>query len=114
MHKTQMCNILSKLIYIRYVSVFHAHRPVSVFQLPAGSPPAADLTLAELQAMAARQQRVIEQQQQLMAAKEQRLRQLKAHELRQQQMSSENERLRQLRERVDAQELKLKKLISRE
>ena len=79
-------------------------------QLPGGRGGGADLTLAELQEMATRQQRVIEEQQQLMAAKEQRLRQLKAHELRQQQMSSENERLRQLRERVDAQELKLKKL----
>ena len=76
------------------------------FQLPSG----VDLTLTELQEMATRQQRQIEEQQQMLVAKEQRLKFLKQQELRHQQIASENERLRKLREKVEAQELKLKKL----
>ena len=80
-------------------------------QLPGGrGGGGADLTLAELQEMATRQQRVIEEQQQLMAAKEQRLKFLKQQELRHQQLTNESERLRQLRDKVETQELKLKKL----
>ena len=78
----------------------------ALFQMPSG----VDLTLAELQEMAARQQQQIEAQQQMLVAKEQRLKFLKQQELRHQQIASENERLRQLREKVEAQELKLKKL----
>ena len=76
------------------------------FQLPSG----VDLTLAELQEMAARQQQQIEAQQQMLVAKEQRLKFLKQQELRHQQIASENDRLRRLREKVESQELKLKKL----
>ena len=46
----------------------------------------------------------------MLVAKEQRLKFLKQQELRHQQIASENERLRKLREKVEAQELKLKKL----
>lgn len=60
--------------------------------------------------MATRQQQQIEAQQQMLVAKEQRLKFLKQQELRHQQIASENERLRKLREKVEAQELKLKKL----
>ena len=70
----------------------------------------ADLTLAELQEMAARQQHQIQTQQQILVAKEQRLKFLKQQEMRHHQIASENERLRKLREKVEAQELKLKKL----
>ena len=79
---------------------------VLFLQLPHG----VDLTLSELQEMAARQQQQIEAQQQLLVAKEQRLRFLKQQELRHEQIAAENERLRKLREKVEAQELKLKKL----
>jgi hypothetical protein len=75
-------------------------------KLPSG----VDLTLSELQEMATRQQQQIEAQQQQLVAKEQRLKFLKQQELRHQQIASENERLRKLREKVEAQELKLKKL----
>ena len=60
--------------------------------------------------MATRQQQQIETQQQMLVAKEQRLKFLKQQELRHQQIASENERLRKLREKVESQELKLKKL----
>lgn len=68
------------------------------------------LTLSELRDMAYRQQHQIESQHQLLAAKEQRLRYLKEQEARHQRVASENERLRRLRDRVEAQELKLRKL----
>ncbi|KAG1678236.1 Apoptosis-stimulating of p53 protein 1 [Nymphon striatum] len=60
--------------------------------------------------MAAQQQHQIDSQQQIMVAKEQRLKYLKQQELRHQQMSGDKERLKTLRDRVDAQELKLRKL----
>ncbi|XP_041351520.1 apoptosis-stimulating of p53 protein 1-like isoform X2 [Gigantopelta aegis] len=69
-----------------------------------------DLTLNELQEMAARQQQQIESQQQMLVAKEQRLKYLKHQEQRHTQLSSEQDRLRRLRDKVDTQELKLKKL----
>ncbi|XP_058146992.1 apoptosis-stimulating of p53 protein 1 isoform X4 [Dasypus novemcinctus] len=72
--------------------------------------PRAELTLSELQDMAARQQRQIESQQQMLVAKEQRLHFLKQQERRQQQSISENEKLQKLKERVEAQENKLKKI----
>ncbi|CAH1159137.1 unnamed protein product [Phyllotreta striolata] len=68
------------------------------------------LTLSELREMACQQQAQIESQHQLLAAKEQRLRYLKEQEMRQQRVHAESERLRRLKERVDAQELKLRKL----
>lgn len=68
------------------------------------------LTLSELREMACRQQQQIDTQHQLLAAKEQRLRYLKEQEARHQRVAAENERLRRLRERVEAQELKLRKL----
>ncbi|XP_052271376.1 LOW QUALITY PROTEIN: apoptosis-stimulating of p53 protein 2-like, partial [Dreissena polymorpha] len=77
------------------------------FQLPGGG---VDMTLSELQEMAARQQQQIESQQQVLVAKEQRLKYLKQQEQKQQQLASENERLRKLRDKVEAQESKLKKL----
>ncbi|XP_064621529.1 apoptosis-stimulating of p53 protein 2-like isoform X3 [Lineus longissimus] len=73
-------------------------------------PGGVDLTLTELQEMATRQQQQIENQQQMLVAKEQRLKYLKQQEMRHQQIASENERLRKLREKVESQELKLKKL----
>ncbi|XP_055880116.1 apoptosis-stimulating of p53 protein 1-like isoform X4 [Biomphalaria glabrata] len=69
-----------------------------------------DLTLAELQEMASRQQQQMEAQQQVLVAKEQRLKYLKQQEARHAQLASESERLRKIRERVESQELKLKKL----
>jgi len=46
----------------------------------------------------------------MLVAKEQRLKFLKQQELRHQQLANENDRLRKLREKVESQELKLKKL----
>lgn len=76
-------------------------------KLPGG---AGDLTLAELQEMASRQQQQMEAQHQVLVAKEQRLKYLKQQEARHAQLASESERLRKIRERVESQELKLKKL----
>ncbi|XP_006839557.1 PREDICTED: apoptosis-stimulating of p53 protein 1 [Chrysochloris asiatica] len=72
--------------------------------------PRVELTLSELQDMAARQQQQIENQQQMLVAKEQRLHFLKQQERRQQQSVSENEKLQKLKERVEAQESKLRKI----
>ncbi|XP_062432990.1 apoptosis-stimulating of p53 protein 1 isoform X5 [Rhea pennata] len=72
--------------------------------------PRVELTLSELQDMAARQQQQIENQQQMLVAKEQRLRYLKQQERRQQQSISESEKLQKLKERVETQETKLKKI----
>ncbi|KAM7164892.1 apoptosis-stimulating of p53 protein 1 isoform 5-T5 [Macrochelys suwanniensis] len=72
--------------------------------------PRVELTLSELQDMAARQQQQIENQQQMLVAKEQRLRYLKQQERRQQQSVSESEKLQKLKERVETQESKLKKI----
>ncbi|XP_031726166.1 protein phosphatase 1, regulatory subunit 13Bb isoform X2 [Anarrhichthys ocellatus] len=69
-----------------------------------------ELTMSELQEMATRQQQQIEAQQQMLVAKEQRLRYLKQQERRQQQTVSESEKLQKLKERVDSQEAKLKKI----
>ncbi|XP_016335566.1 apoptosis-stimulating of p53 protein 1-like [Sinocyclocheilus anshuiensis] len=60
--------------------------------------------------MATRQQQQIEAQQQMLVAKEQRLRYLKQQERRQQQTVSETEKLQRLKERVESQEAKLKKI----
>lgn len=65
---------------------------------------------AELRAMALQQQQQIEAQHQLLAAKEQRLRFLRAQEIRGAAVAAEGERLRRLRERVQAQESKLRRL----
>ncbi|XP_067375792.1 apoptosis-stimulating of p53 protein 2a isoform X10 [Channa argus] len=72
--------------------------------------PRMDMTLAELQEMATRQQQQIEAQQQLLASKEQRLRYLKQQEQRQQQQASEQEKLQRLRENIENQETRLKKV----
>uniref|UniRef100_A0A9J8A674 Protein phosphatase 1, regulatory subunit 13Bb n=1 Tax=Cyprinus carpio carpio TaxID=630221 RepID=A0A9J8A674_CYPCA len=72
--------------------------------------PRVELTLSELQEMATRQQQQIEAQQQMLVAKEQRLRYLKQQERRQQQAVSETEKLQRLKERVESQEAKLKKI----
>ncbi|CAI5764635.1 apoptosis-stimulating of p53 protein 1 isoform X3 [Podarcis lilfordi] len=72
--------------------------------------PRVELTLSELQDMAARQQQQIENQQQMLVAKEQRLRYLKQQERRQQQSVSESEKLQKLKERMETQETKLKKI----
>ncbi|KAG5682108.1 hypothetical protein PVAND_011487 [Polypedilum vanderplanki] len=68
------------------------------------------LSSAELRAMALRQQQQIDSQHQLLAAKEQRLRFLRAQEARGAATAAEGERLRRLRERVEAQESKLRRL----
>uniref|UniRef100_A0A672GRP2 Protein phosphatase 1, regulatory subunit 13Bb n=1 Tax=Salarias fasciatus TaxID=181472 RepID=A0A672GRP2_SALFA len=79
------------------------------FLTPVGSQ-RVELTLSELQEMATRQQQQIEAQQQMLVAKEQRLRYLKQQERRQQQAVSESEKLQRLKERVESQEAKLKKI----
>lgn len=68
------------------------------------------LNTAELKAMALRQQQQIDTQHQLLAAKEQRLRFLKNQEIRNATAAAEGERLRRLRDRVEAQESKLRRL----
>ncbi|XP_076273577.1 ankyrin-repeat, SH3-domain, and Proline-rich-region containing Protein isoform X3 [Rhynchophorus ferrugineus] len=73
-------------------------------------PDGVQLTLTELREMACRQQAQIDSQHQLLAAKEQRLRYLKEQDARAQRVQAESERLRRLRDRVEAQELKLRKL----
>ncbi|XP_064174104.1 apoptosis-stimulating of p53 protein 2-like isoform X2 [Anguilla rostrata] len=76
-------------------------------------PPRMDMTLAELQEMASRQQQQIDAQQQLLASKEQRLRYLKQQDQRLQQQDqrpSEQEKLQRLRENAESQEAKLKKV----
>ncbi|XP_044905086.1 apoptosis-stimulating of p53 protein 2 isoform X6 [Felis catus] len=75
----------------------------------AGSP-GMDLTLAELQEMASRQQQQIEAQQQMLATKEQRLKFLKQQDERQQQQAAEQENLKRLKEIAESQEAKLKKV----
>ncbi|KAK7068063.1 hypothetical protein SK128_004922 [Halocaridina rubra] len=60
--------------------------------------------------MANRQQQQIETQQQLLVAREQRLKYLKQQESRAVAVAAEAERLRRLRERVEAQEAKLRRL----
>ncbi|XP_069464737.1 apoptosis-stimulating of p53 protein 2 isoform X2 [Ambystoma mexicanum] len=72
--------------------------------------PRMDMTLAELQEMAARQQQQIEAQQQMLSTKEQRLKYLKQQDQRQQQQAAEQEKLRRLREIAENQEAKLKKV----
>ncbi|XP_070257298.1 apoptosis-stimulating of p53 protein 2 isoform X2 [Myotis yumanensis] len=72
--------------------------------------PRMDLTLAELQEMASRQQQQIEAQQQMLATKEQRLKFLKQQDQRQQQQAAEQEKLRRLKEIAENQEAKLKKV----
>ncbi|CAN2387491.1 Tumor protein p53 binding protein 2 [Pristimantis euphronides] len=72
--------------------------------------PRMDMTLAELQEMAARQQQQIETQQLMLATKEQRLRYLKQQDQRQQQQASEQDKLKHLRETAENQEAKLKKV----
>ncbi|XP_032461758.1 apoptosis-stimulating of p53 protein 2 isoform X1 [Phocoena sinus] len=72
--------------------------------------PRMDLTLAELQEMASRQQQQIEAQQQMLATKEQRLKFLKQQDQRQQQQAAEREKLKRLKEIAENQEAKLKKV----
>ncbi|XDV50998.1 hypothetical protein PO909_019957, partial [Leuciscus waleckii] len=72
------------------------------------SGPRMDLTLAELQEMAAKQQRQIDTQQQLLASKEQRVVLLRQQELRHQQARSEQQKLQHLRSAVEKQEEQLK------
>ncbi|XP_072239671.1 apoptosis-stimulating of p53 protein 2-like [Leuresthes tenuis] len=69
-----------------------------------------DVTLNELQDLAARQQQQITAQQQLLASKEQQLWYLKQQDQQQRQEVSEQERLRQLRENAHNQEAKLRRV----
>ncbi|GCC34374.1 hypothetical protein chiPu_0012847 [Chiloscyllium punctatum] len=75
------------------------------------SGPRMDMTLAELQEMATRQQQQIDSQQQLLATKEQHLRYLKQQDHREQQ-AAEQEKLQKLREIAECQEAKLKNVRS--
>ncbi|XP_059504611.1 apoptosis-stimulating of p53 protein 2-like isoform X2 [Stegostoma tigrinum] len=75
------------------------------------SGPRMDMTLAELQEMATRQQQQIDSQQQLLATKEQHLRYLKQQDHREQQ-AAEQEKLQKLREIAECQEAKLKTVRS--
>uniref|UniRef100_A0A6I8PQM0 Tumor protein p53 binding protein 2 n=1 Tax=Ornithorhynchus anatinus TaxID=9258 RepID=A0A6I8PQM0_ORNAN len=72
--------------------------------------PRMDMTLAELQEMASRQQQQIEAQQQMLATKEQRLKFLKQQDHHQQQQTAEQEKLKRLKEIAENQEAKLKKV----
>ncbi|XP_017317067.2 apoptosis-stimulating of p53 protein 2a isoform X2 [Ictalurus punctatus] len=72
--------------------------------------PRMDMTVAELQEMATRQQQQIDAQQQLLASKEQRLRYLKQQDQMKHQQASEQEKLQRLRENVEKQEARLKKV----
>ncbi|GFV19108.1 apoptosis-stimulating of p53 protein 1 [Trichonephila clavipes] len=90
-----------------------------MFRLPKSSynrqlPESNELSLADLRQMAARQQHQIEAHQQLLVAKEQRLKFLKQQEARHHQGQTthapDGDRLRHLRERVELQELKLRRL----
>ncbi|XP_069708818.1 apoptosis-stimulating of p53 protein 2 isoform X2 [Phaenicophaeus curvirostris] len=74
------------------------------------SAPRMDMTLAELQEMASRQQQQIEAQQQMLTNKEQRLKFLKQQDQRQQQQAAEQEKLKRLKEIAENQEAKLKKV----
>ncbi len=62
--------------------------------------PLTHLSVGQLQEMAQRQQHQIEAQQQVLVAKEQRLKYLRRQDLRQQQMAAEYDRLRRLREKA--------------
>lgn len=76
-------------------------------------PEEAEMTLAELRQMAAQQQHQIEAQQQLLVAKEQRLKFLKQQEARHHSLAeqqSDTVNLQKLREKVEAQEIKLRQL----
>ncbi|XP_069938791.1 apoptosis-stimulating of p53 protein 1 isoform X4 [Cherax quadricarinatus] len=73
-------------------------------------PDGCELTVGELRDMASRQQQQIESQQQLLVAREQRLKYLKQQESRAAAVAAEGDRLRRLRERVEAQEAKLRRL----
>lgn len=66
----------------------------------AGGGGLSNLSPQQLQEMAQRQQRQIDSQQQLLVAKEQRLKYLRQQDYKQQQMAAEYERLRRLREKV--------------
>ena len=59
-----------------------------------------NLTLQQLQEMAFRQQQQIDTQQQLLVAKEQRLKYLRQQDMSHHQLAAEYERLRRLREKV--------------
>ncbi|XP_016892804.1 apoptosis-stimulating of p53 protein 1-like isoform X3 [Cynoglossus semilaevis] len=73
--------------------------------------PCVELTLSELQEMATRQQQQIETQQQMLLAKEHRLRHLQqGGRASQDQTQAEAEKLQRLKERVETQEAKLKKI----
>nr|XP_061798407.1 apoptosis-stimulating of p53 protein 1-like [Nerophis lumbriciformis] len=73
--------------------------------------PRVELTLSELQEMATRQQQQIDAQQQMLLAKEQRLRYLQSGgRPNNGQTQSEAEKLQRLKERVETQEAKLKKI----
>uniref|UniRef100_A0A9J8BIR7 Tumor protein p53 binding protein, 2a n=1 Tax=Cyprinus carpio carpio TaxID=630221 RepID=A0A9J8BIR7_CYPCA len=74
------------------------------------SSPLMDMTLAELQEMASRQQRQIDTQQQLLASKEQRLHFLKQQEPRHLHTSSQQKKLQHLRGAVEKQEAQLKRV----
>lgn len=78
--------------------------------VPPQHPVPNQLSVHQLQDMAMRQHHQIESQQQMLVAKEQRLKYLRQQDLRHNQTAAEYERLRRLREKVEAQEMKLRKL----
>merc|ERR1719192_985887 len=67
-------------------------------------------SVQQLREMAGRQQHQIDQQEQLLVAKEQRLKYLKQQEFQQHHMATEYDKLRRLRDKVESQEQKLRKL----
>ena len=87
--------------------------PPTTNQVGAGSIPATNnqLSLGQLQDMAMRQQHQIEAQQQMLVAKEQRLKYLRQQDFKQNQMAAEYERLRRLREKVRKKSPKVKNVF---
>ena len=74
---------------------------------PAAVPNPNQLTAQQLNDMAMRQQHQIEAQQQMLVAKEQRLKYLRQQDFKQNQMAAEYDRLRRLREKVKSLATKL-------
>ena len=87
--------------------------PPTTNQAGAGSIPGTNnqLSLGQLQDMAMRQQHQIEAQQQMLVAKEQRLKYLRQQDFKQNQMAAEYERLRRLREKVRKKSPKVKNVF---
>ncbi|XP_076463884.1 uncharacterized protein LOC143296025 isoform X1 [Babylonia areolata] len=91
------------------LEVVNSHLLKYVKMMPAAA--AAELTLAELQEVAARQRQAVDSHHQALQAREARLRLLQQQEARHRQLATEAApRLQRTRDKVEAQELKLRRL----